>query len=69
MLPNDTKYKVADALENMTSANLVPILQAMGLEMERLDITRVERLYFTIRIKPLDGGAPRHIAVRISEPW
>jgi hypothetical protein len=68
-LPQDTKYKVTDALVAMTRMYMVDSLQGVGVDMDRMDITRIDRLNFTIRIRSTDGSGPKHIAVKVSEPW
>jgi hypothetical protein len=68
-LPEDTKYKVANALVQLSTAHMVDMLGAMGIQLSRMDITRIDRLNYSIRFRPTDGGAPRHINVKISEPW
>jgi hypothetical protein len=68
-LPNDTKYKVANALVQLTTGHMVDMLNAMDIQLSRMDITRVDRLNYNIRLRPTDGSAPRHITVKISEPW
>jgi hypothetical protein len=68
-LPPDTKYKVAHALTALATDGLERMLINMDMDLLELEVKSVDRLYFTIRIRPNGGGAPRHIAVRISEPW
>jgi hypothetical protein len=48
---------------------MVDMLNAMDIQLSRMDITRVDRLNYNIRLRPTDGSAPRHITVKISEPW
>jgi hypothetical protein len=68
-LPDDTKYKVTDALVNMTTAHMVDVFNAYDIFLERMDVTRIDRLNFSVRFKPRDGGAPRYITVKVSEPF
>lgn len=68
-LPADTKYKVTAALRGTTQSHMVDLLQAVGVEISRLDVTSIDRLTFSIRIRPTDGSAPRYVVVRVSEPW
>jgi hypothetical protein len=68
-LPPDTKYKVANALVAMTRMYMVETLQSQGIEMDHLDIIQSSKLEFTIRIRSMDLTGPRHIAIKVSEPW
>jgi hypothetical protein len=68
-LPDDTKYKVANALVQLSTEHMVDVLQAVGVPLQRMDITRTDKLNFAIRLRPADEGAPRYITVKISEPW
>lgn len=68
-LPNTTKYTVTDALIQLAEGHLEDVLIAKELDLLELEVHRIDRLVFNVRIKPNGGGVPRYITVKVSESW
>jgi hypothetical protein len=68
ILPYDTKYRVANAIEHILNIeNVGSALQDEDIDFFEFEIYRVSRLVFQIRIKPNGGGIDKRITLRISE--
>jgi hypothetical protein len=68
-LADNTKYIVATAMREIAQRRLMNVLEQKNIPIMEMEIREISRLEFGIRLKPTGGGAPRHITVKVSEPW